>query len=602
MQLATFYRSVGGDYNPLFLQMPAQSIAFIYKSLGCLHSIQPNPSDDGYTAPSIPALKPAGFVTWQTIQLLLGPHEHIPFMQRALQVYDVRDPEDGKPFPKDLPKEAFPSRPDAHMVAWHAGVSERLRIEAQAAESGRLSDDRRHSRASSIDVSTDGSTDERADAAHYFSNPFNKDPDGRPAIVRAITNAVPKSMVNGGLLVGNTVRNIASPFLWSKRRTSSSSPEPEKPRSHRYSNEDADSTPTEKSSPKRDNQRHHHRDHSKHSPRRSGNGRASNSTETDPDSPVLRYHSLKVRRHKSYDPPQSPKEYFGAYNGYHGPVPNSLPKESQYSQSAQQKPQQQQYGPRRPSRDNRNRDRSHSQSRHTSNHTSPPQTSQSQSQHSTSPPIPTNAFGPSESPPFAVKVAHIQQQQGPGGAQDRRARFNDDPTTRRVAAEPLQNQVPPPHSQQSQQPSSINNQSQRQNTLRPSQQSQSQPQYRSSAPTQAQQKQWHPQAPAYAYARTPSYQQNRHPQLQFQAQPQNGNQHLQGPGLWSQGLWAPAGGRGDSGGEPHVVQGSGGGNGGGGERGGGGSQRKSNAVNGNGSGNNNMIAVNGVGGRQYPGF
>lgn len=40
-QLAQFYRAVNGNYDPLFLSTPPSTIAFIYKNLGCLHSLQP---------------------------------------------------------------------------------------------------------------------------------------------------------------------------------------------------------------------------------------------------------------------------------------------------------------------------------------------------------------------------------------------------------------------------------------------------------------------------------------------------------------------------------------------------------------------------------
>src|SRR5262245_54932226 len=72
-QIAAFYRAVGGNYDVLFVETPPTSISFIYRSLGAFHSLQPAPDDDGYGNPTIPALNKRGFVTWQTIQLLLGP-------------------------------------------------------------------------------------------------------------------------------------------------------------------------------------------------------------------------------------------------------------------------------------------------------------------------------------------------------------------------------------------------------------------------------------------------------------------------------------------------------------------------------------------------
>ena len=80
----------------------------------CLHSLQPtNP----YTTPSIPCLKPSGFLRWQTIQLLLDPGEHAPFLQRAVSLYEVPKP-DGSVFPKLIPPEVFPSKPDKETENW----------------------------------------------------------------------------------------------------------------------------------------------------------------------------------------------------------------------------------------------------------------------------------------------------------------------------------------------------------------------------------------------------------------------------------------------------------------------------------------------------
>ena len=122
---------MGGDYDPLFIATPPASIAFIYKSLGCRHSLQPAVADDDFSTPSVPALKPKGFVTWQTIQILLGPEEHVPFIQSALRQFDIKDPRNGSSFPKLLPAECFPEKPDSQMTAWYEAVSERLMREAQ---------------------------------------------------------------------------------------------------------------------------------------------------------------------------------------------------------------------------------------------------------------------------------------------------------------------------------------------------------------------------------------------------------------------------------------------------------------------------------------
>ena len=116
-KLAAFYRLVGGNFDTIFLETPHPSLALIYRSLGCYHTLQPvkNP----FAAPSIPALTPQGFVRWQTIQVLLGPAQHVPFLQAALKRFDITKPHHGGSFPKQLPSEAFPGRPDPAMTKWH---------------------------------------------------------------------------------------------------------------------------------------------------------------------------------------------------------------------------------------------------------------------------------------------------------------------------------------------------------------------------------------------------------------------------------------------------------------------------------------------------
>ncbi|OQD62436.1 hypothetical protein PENPOL_c012G05913 [Penicillium polonicum] len=122
-RLATFYRRVGGNYDPLFLETKGQALSFIYQSLGCFHSLQPpaNP----YEPPSIPSLLPNGFVRWQTIQLLMDPDEHSVYLQNAVNLWDIADV-NGEIFPKTIPRDAFPSEPDPEMLEWHEGVSRRL--------------------------------------------------------------------------------------------------------------------------------------------------------------------------------------------------------------------------------------------------------------------------------------------------------------------------------------------------------------------------------------------------------------------------------------------------------------------------------------------
>ncbi|KKK21620.1 hypothetical protein ARAM_006736 [Aspergillus rambellii] len=125
-RLATFYRKVGGNYDVLFLDTKPAALSFIYQRLGCFHSIQP--SADPYQPPSIPSLQPHGFVRWQTIQLLLDPDEHVRYLQKAVDRWNIYS-QAGTPFPKSIPREAFPAQPDPEMIQWHETVSQQFEFD-----------------------------------------------------------------------------------------------------------------------------------------------------------------------------------------------------------------------------------------------------------------------------------------------------------------------------------------------------------------------------------------------------------------------------------------------------------------------------------------
>jgi hypothetical protein len=208
-QMATFYKAVGGDYDALFLETPPSEVSFIYQSLGCLHSVQPDPGNDGLTAPSIPSLKPKGFVTWETVQLLLAPEEHVPFLQRTLKDFDIIDPKTGSPFPKILPADCFPTQPDEEMVKWYQNASQRLQKEAEEA---RVTINKPRPRAK--EDSSD-SENGRPGAARYFSNPLYRDQAGRPTIVREYSRPILRSpreyLQDRGRAVVTSVRNLWNP-------------------------------------------------------------------------------------------------------------------------------------------------------------------------------------------------------------------------------------------------------------------------------------------------------------------------------------------------------------------------------------------------------
>jgi hypothetical protein len=124
-RLSAFYRSVGGD-DFVFRELGHPGLSLMYRTLGCFHSLQPTASaSSAFDSPSVPCLLIPGFVRWQTLQLLMHPDEHAQCMQKAVELYDIPKP-DGGLFPKTIPRESFPSKPDEAMEKWHNDVLERL--------------------------------------------------------------------------------------------------------------------------------------------------------------------------------------------------------------------------------------------------------------------------------------------------------------------------------------------------------------------------------------------------------------------------------------------------------------------------------------------
>ena len=115
--------------------MPHSSISYIWQVTGCQHSLQPTKSD--FEAPSIPALTFRGFSRWESLEILLGPEEHVPFMQYAVKNWDLKHPETGESFPSDLPADVFPAQANMEVDRWHQSCAERLKSEAaSSAEEG----------------------------------------------------------------------------------------------------------------------------------------------------------------------------------------------------------------------------------------------------------------------------------------------------------------------------------------------------------------------------------------------------------------------------------------------------------------------------------
>ncbi|KAH8906053.1 hypothetical protein BR93DRAFT_725290 [Coniochaeta sp. PMI_546] len=141
VKLAAFYKAVGGDYDALFHEVPYKAISYIWQVTGCQHTLQP--CDDDYQEPNIPALTVKGFVRWETIEILLAPEEHVPFMQYAVRHWNLKNPDDGKVFPPDLPKEAFPAETDPEIDRWHRECATKLRSESTPREETK--DEHKHS-------------------------------------------------------------------------------------------------------------------------------------------------------------------------------------------------------------------------------------------------------------------------------------------------------------------------------------------------------------------------------------------------------------------------------------------------------------------------
>jgi hypothetical protein len=69
-------------------------------------------------------------VRWESIEILLGPEEHVPFIQNAVRNFAIKNPDTGEPFPVDLPKEAFPLTTDVEIELWHSQCAQRLKQQA----------------------------------------------------------------------------------------------------------------------------------------------------------------------------------------------------------------------------------------------------------------------------------------------------------------------------------------------------------------------------------------------------------------------------------------------------------------------------------------
>ncbi|KAL3958471.1 hypothetical protein ACCO45_006633 [Purpureocillium lilacinum] len=122
-KLAAFYKAVGGDYDSLFIDMTHPSIAYVWQRR--------------LRTPSIPALTFRGFSRWESLEILLGPEEHVPFLQYAVKNWALKHPDTGEDFPPELPATVFPTQPNVEVDRWHKSCADRLKSEAaSSAEEG----------------------------------------------------------------------------------------------------------------------------------------------------------------------------------------------------------------------------------------------------------------------------------------------------------------------------------------------------------------------------------------------------------------------------------------------------------------------------------
>lgn len=172
--------------------MSDSSISYIWQVTGCQHTLQP--TDNDFAPPTIPALTPRGFSRWESVEILLGPEEHVPFLQYAVKNWSLRHPETGEPFPPDLPADVFPTEADEEVDLWHKSCGERLTREA-AGRPARPSRPLNHKRepdpadpkfsqSHSRNASQGGTPRPRQNDPDYFGRSFSyvsAPPGGRPS-------------------------------------------------------------------------------------------------------------------------------------------------------------------------------------------------------------------------------------------------------------------------------------------------------------------------------------------------------------------------------------------------------------------------------------
>ena len=108
--------------------MPHKALSYVWQVTGVQHALLPTEND--FAAPSIPALTLRGFSRWESLEILLGPEEHVPFLQHAVKHWRLKHPDSGELFSPDLPRDVFPEHADPVVDKWHKSCAEQLRKQA----------------------------------------------------------------------------------------------------------------------------------------------------------------------------------------------------------------------------------------------------------------------------------------------------------------------------------------------------------------------------------------------------------------------------------------------------------------------------------------
>jgi hypothetical protein len=136
----------------LFINVPYPSISLIYATIGCQYTLQQ--ASDHLSLPNVPSLTVKGFVRWEAIEILMGPEEHVVFLQNAVRDFTLKHPDTSEPFPTHLPLESFPRLPDPEMERWFKECEEKFK---QSSSAGRSMSNLAARDKSNLDIDSKGS-------------------------------------------------------------------------------------------------------------------------------------------------------------------------------------------------------------------------------------------------------------------------------------------------------------------------------------------------------------------------------------------------------------------------------------------------------------